>query len=256
VTVTSAYPRDLADLLPAARSLAESESGIPSRNRLMRELQIGAPKARALRACLLAEPAGDPVTEPAPAAATADLGPNLIAGAAEIDVAPFAEAEPAAHPGTIAVAATAITEPRVRKRAHSLILFFLAAPAFVAIWSGWVGLGGLTGFGVVHPLPGIWDSLSLNTAITLPVGVEAYAAYALRVWLSGGVPRRARRFAAVSAVASLILGAAGQVAYHLMMSAGIKSAPWQITTLVACLPVAVLGMGAALAHLVSEGGDQ
>jgi hypothetical protein len=28
-------------------------------------------------------------------------------------------------------------------------------------------------------------SLRLDTSITLPVGVEAYAAYALRAWLSG-----------------------------------------------------------------------
>jgi hypothetical protein len=58
-------------------------------------------------------------------------------------------------------------------------LLLIASPAAVAVWSGWVGLGGLCGFGVIHPLPGIWDGLQLNTAITLPVGVEAYGAYAL-----------------------------------------------------------------------------
>jgi hypothetical protein len=42
----------------------------------------------------------------------------------------------------------------------------------------------MTGFGQVHPPPGIWDSLHLDTAVTLPVGVEAYPAYALRAWLS------------------------------------------------------------------------
>jgi cytochrome bd-type quinol oxidase subunit 2 len=131
-------------------------------------------------------------------------------------------------------------------------VLLLALPAFVAIWSGWVGLGELTGFGVVHPLPGIADGFSLNTAITLPIGVETYAAYALRAWLSGRVPGRARRFAKWSAIGSLLLGALGQVAYHLMESAGVTVAPWWITTLVACLPVAVLGMGAALAHLMRE----
>ena len=34
-------------------------------------------------------------------------------------------------------------------------LFLIAAPAAVAVWSGWVGLGALCGFGVIHPLPGI-----------------------------------------------------------------------------------------------------
>jgi hypothetical protein len=49
-------------------------------------------------------------------------------------------------------------------------LYLIAAPAAVAVWSGWVGLGTLCGFGVVHPLPGIADGFTINTAITLPVG--------------------------------------------------------------------------------------
>lgn len=136
-------------------------------------------------------------------------------------------------------------------------VLLLAIPAFVAIWSGWVGLGGLTGFGEIHPLPGIWDSLSINTAITLPIGMEAYAAYAIKVWLTdGGVPARARDFARASAIGALLLGALGQVAYHLMASNGVTTAHWTVTTLVACLPVGVLGMGAALAHLLREEPDQ
>jgi hypothetical protein len=134
-------------------------------------------------------------------------------------------------------------------------LWLLAAPAMVAIWSGWVGLGSLTGFGTVYPLPGIADDFSFNSAITLPIGVETYAAFALRVWLSGTVPPAARRFARRSAIGSLVLGAAGQVAYHLMVAAGVTAAPWQITTAVSCLPVAVLGMGAALAHLIRANGE-
>lgn len=134
-------------------------------------------------------------------------------------------------------------------------VLLLALPAFVAIWSGWVGLGELTGFGPVHPLPGIWDEATINSAITLPIGVETYAAYALRVWLSGTGPLAARKFARASSIGSLLLGAAGQIAYHLMEAAGVRTAPWQITTLVACIPVAVLGMGAALAHL-SGGHDR
>lgn len=135
-------------------------------------------------------------------------------------------------------------------------LLVLAMPAFVAIWSGWVGLGEKAGFGVVHPLPGILDSLTLNTAITLPIGGETYAAYALHAWLSPGLPARARRFAGWSALASLLLGAGGQVAYHLLVVAGQQTAPWWITTIVACLPVAVLGMGAALAHMMSAEHEQ
>jgi len=139
-----------------------------------------------------------------------------------------------------------------RRAVRSWPLLVLAAPAAVAVWSGWVGIGQMTGFGMVHPLPGIWDSLRVDTAVTLPVGVEAYAAYALRAWLARGrqVSRRTRRFAGWSAAGSLLLGMAGQVAYHLLAQAGATRAPWQITTAVSCLPVLVLGTGAALAHLL------
>jgi HTH domain len=148
------------------------------------------------------------------------------------------------------------TPPALAARTiRSWPILLLAAPAFVAIWSGWVGLGKLTGFGPVELLPGIWDAARLNSAITLPVGMETYAAYALHVMLSTGASNRARAFARWSAIGSLVLGAAGQVAYHLMSAARLTHAPWQITALVACLPVAVLGMGAALAHLVRDGQD-
>ncbi|WP_280496242.1 sigma-70 region 4 domain-containing protein [Nocardia asiatica] len=138
-----------------------------------------------------------------------------------------------------------------RLRAWPVLL--LALPAFVAIWSGWVGLGQLTGFGPVRPLPGIADEFEINSAITLPIGMETYASYALYVWLSGRIRSdRTRSYAKWSAFGSLILGAVGQVAYHLMKAAGVTSAPWPVTVLVACLPVAVLGMGAALAHMISR----
>jgi hypothetical protein len=132
-------------------------------------------------------------------------------------------------------------------------VLLLALSAFVAIWSGWVGLGELTGFGPVQPLPGIADGFTVNTAITLPLGMEAYASYALYVWLNDRVrSARTREFAKWSTFGSLVIGAAGQIGYHLMAAAGITSAPWPVTLVVACMPVAVFGMGAALAHLVSQ----
>jgi Tautomerase enzyme len=97
--------------------------------------------------------------------------------------------------------APTVTEPD-RSRAQSAHdrtvrswpLLVLALPAAVAVWSGWAGIGQKTGFGRVQPPPGIWDSLHLDTAVTLPVGVEAYA---LRAWLSTSnkVSARTRRFA-------------------------------------------------------------
>jgi hypothetical protein len=129
-------------------------------------------------------------------------------------------------------------------------LLLIAAPAAVAVWSGWVGLGGLCGFGVVHPLPGIADGLRLNTAITLPVGIEAYGAYALGAWLTPATPAAARLFARRSALGALALGMAGQVIYHLLAAAHAARAPWPVVVLVSCLPVVTLGFGAALTHLL------
>jgi len=131
-------------------------------------------------------------------------------------------------------------------------LLVLAAPAAAEVWSGWVGIAQKTGFGLVSPLPGILPSLHLDTSITLPVGVEAYAAYALRAWLADqhAVSGRTRLFAKWSAICSFALGMAGQVAYHLLAQAGTARAPWPVTTIVSCLPVLVLAMGTALAHML------
>jgi hypothetical protein len=129
-------------------------------------------------------------------------------------------------------------------------LALIAAPAAVAVWSGWVGLGTLSGFGIVHPLPGIADGFQLNTAITLPVGVEAYGAYALGAWLAPGVAPAARRFARRSALGALALGMAGQVIYHLLAAAHAHRAPWPVVVLVSVLPVITLGFGAGLTHLL------
>lgn len=129
-------------------------------------------------------------------------------------------------------------------------LIVIAAPAAVAIWSGWVGLGQLCGFGLIQPFPGI-VSWHLDTAITLPVGVEAYGAFALGVWLRPhDIPPRARSFAKKSAIGALVLGCFGQVIYHLLAAAGAQRAPWPVIVLVSCMPVAVVGLGAGLMHLL------
>ncbi|MFJ8582644.1 ABC transporter permease [Micromonospora sp. NPDC093277] len=272
------YPQPIEALLPAARDLDLPDGQtFPSRNRLMREFRIGAPKADDLLARLKAEHAkqieaeqlptprlargailpADPDTDPAEPAVTdpdplPDVPESEPPAAEPVEITPAEPAEQVTtvgHPDTpTPPTPPAPAEPSRPAVAWPVVL--LALPAFVAIWSGWVGLGGLTGFGIVHPLPGIADGFSINSAITLPVGVETYGAYALYVWLSGRVPGPARRFAKWSALGSLAVGALGQIAYHLLEAAGVTAAPWWITTAVACLPVAVLGMGAALAHLV------
>jgi hypothetical protein len=163
-----------------------------------------------------------------------------------------ADTGPAADRGPVP---TADRSGVVRDRGRTIRswpLLLLAFPAAAEVWSGWVGIAQKTGFGRVTPLPGIWPSLHLDTSITLPIGVEAYAAYALRAWLAGEhwVSPRTRRFAKWSAIFSFALGMAGQVAYHLLIQAGESRAPWAITTVVSCLPVLVLAMGTTLAHML------
>jgi hypothetical protein len=96
---------------------------------------------------------------------------------------------------------------RPDRTVRSWPLLVLAAPAAAEVWSGWVGMAQKTGFGLVSPLPGIWPSLHLDTAITLPVGVEAYAGYALRAWLARdcSISDRTRRFAKWSAIFSFVI---------------------------------------------------
>ncbi|PPK65762.1 ABC transporter permease [Actinokineospora auranticolor] len=194
------------------------------------------------------EPVTSPVTEAPWAPLVADdTGAARVACAevtAPVDPGPTAAPQPGPVP------AEAGQKPWwSRGRSHSLPLLVIAAGAFVAIWGGWVGLGEKAGFGLVRLLPGIADEFVINSAITLPLGMEAYAAFALRVWLTSSRAAKGRGFAKWSAIAALILGGLGQVAYHLMEAAGITVAPWWITTFVSCLPVAVLGCAAALLHL-------
>lgn len=272
--VRSTYPVAVQDLIPAARQLTAELGGLPSRNRIMKEYRIGADKARTILDAL-AEPTSGPAephlhSVPSPADAEYESGtdemPAPLAEEASPQVTEHVDPGSPVRSGwrkflgssrrrgmSPADEPTTETAPEPGSDARpvrSWPVLLLALPAFVAVWSGWVGLGELTGFGVVHPLPGIADDFTINSAITLPIGVETYAAFALRVWLSGRVPLPARRFAKRSALGALGLGALGQVAYHLLDAQGVTAAPWPITTAVACLPVAVLGMGAALAHLI------
>lgn len=135
------------------------------------------------------------------------------------------------------------------RRVNKWPLYIIGSSAAAAVWSGWVGLGGLTGFGPVHLLPGIWNTFVINTAITLPIGVEAYGVYSLGVWISPDTPKHVRKYAKWSAIGSLVLGALGQIAYHLLAAAHRTAAPWEIITLVSCLPVLVLGLASGLHHL-------
>jgi hypothetical protein len=232
--MTSAFPRSLEELIPQAERLARELGTWPSQNKLKAALHVRAERAKAVLQALR-DSGFDPTTEPVRRLHV--VPEDTIAGTLPTGE-PSAQVSHDAEP----------VEPSPSQVRRWPVLL-LAAPAFVAIWSGWVGVGVLTGFGPVHPLPGIASGFTINSAITLPIGVETYAAYALRVWLSGTGPMRAQRFAKHSAIAAFVLGGLGQIAYHLMTAAHLTVAPWPITTVVSCLPVVVLGFGAALAHL-------
>ncbi len=180
-----------------------------------------------------------------PSAETAEMIMSPVRVSAET-----AERQTEAQSGTADDEARQERPAKERKPVQVWPVWLLMLPASVAIWGGWVGLGEMAGFGVVNLLPGIGEGFEVNTAITLPIGMEVYAAYALYVWLSGRAVGKAKAFAKRSAITSLVVGALGQAVYHVMEAAGVGVAPWYVTAVVACLPVAVLGMGAALAHMV------
>lgn len=168
-----------------------------------------------------------------------------------MDLAELADLAPAEHQSEQPVpdAGVRSTSSPYPGRWPLLVIAFGAA---VAVWSGWVGLGELTGFGEINPLPGIVQHWTIDTAITLPLGVESYAAYALRVWLSPApLSTRTRRYARASSITSLATGIGAQVAYHLMTAHHLAAAPDWITTLVSSVPIALVGLAAALASLVS-----
>jgi hypothetical protein len=52
---------------------------------------------------------------------------------------------------------------------------------------------------------------------------------------------------------------AGQIIYHLLAAAHATAAPWPVVVVVSCMPVAVLGLAAALTHLLrraAEGSEE
>jgi hypothetical protein len=286
--MTSAYPLAPEVLAEKVRALAVEMGGWPSRNKVMTTFRVGAPKATEALDTLRA--AGfDPTTPTTtPAAETSaesapevDTGPGLHlvkpapAGlaegrsnghriAVEPSTAPVAgqdtrgAGDEVADGASSEVAQVVNPGPRRRVRVPRWPILVIALGAFVSIWGGWVGLGKLAGFGPVQLLPGIADEFVINSAITLPLGVEAYAFYALWVWLAPAaarVPARARRFACWSSAAALGVGLFGQATYHLLAAAGAERAPDPVVVFVSCLPVLVLGAAAALAHLTHHADD-
>jgi hypothetical protein len=230
-------------------SLAASDE-LPSKNAIMRSFGAGSPRAIRLRrmaqtdrspvhlcppVCSPEPPA--PVSVPDELPASEPALPGSVPGGERGETSPWYQPPCSIRDWLVA-------------RRLVLLVCAIALPAFVAIWSGWVGMGALTGFGWVTLLPGI-APLRIDTAITLPIGLEVYAVAALHTWLTARPNSRLASYARTSAIVALCIGASGQVAWHVMSSAGLSQAPVWVTVLVACLPVAVVGMGTALATLIA-----
>jgi hypothetical protein len=243
--------RQLASKRPSGRR----GGGLPAALGAHLEALLPQPPAPAGSLVITEASAPVPAAETARKATVAGAPVMVFAGPpAPFPIDPDAPVDKPAE-GTRAATTASAPVPGLR-RVRTWPAFLVAVPAAVAIWAGWVAIGKLTGFGRVNLLPGFGRGWVVDTAITLPVGVEAYAAYAFYVALNPAAPFKARRFAGWSAGLAVVLGMGGQTAYHLMTAAGMTAAPWQITTLVSCLPVGVFALVAVLVHLVhadSEG---
>lgn len=219
----------------------------PGRDALVNHLGISPWQAQqALKALkkveelALSEPPQEPTELPAPTVAGTDQ-PNAA-------VAPEGPAE---GPTLNCPPAPSVSTTSSPPRPWPLMLIGIAAA--VALWSGWVGLGEKSGFGIIQPLPGIADGFTLNTAITLPISAEAYAAYALRVWLSTSFhSARTIAFARWSSILSFGIGVAAQAGYHLLEAFGYERAPWPVVLLVSSVPVAMALAASGLAKLVKD----
>lgn len=138
---------------------------------------------------------------------------------------------------------------------HIAAALLIAIPAFLAVWSGWIGLGELTGWGKRNMLPGLVKEggwATINTSITLPIGVEAFGALSLSVFLASRHRRGLLRFySGLCAFGSILLGCFGQIAYH-VLTATSQKAPNELVAFVAMLPPLVLAAAAGLIHLAAS----
>ncbi|AVT37408.1 DUF2637 domain-containing protein [Plantactinospora sp. BB1] len=211
-------PRTVDELLPDARLLVDWLGEVPSRNRLMRDLRIGADKADAIRSRLLAERPADPWThavpvgevsgpdpDPVAAGSAPDPGPGTDTGsvggavvesspersarpAADVIAAPAAPPEPTPDPGTVRRLI------RVRWAVRAVLLLGVAASVAGNVLHAWDN--------PISQAIAAWPPLALLLTVELISRVPVH--------------RRALAFARMATTA-VIAGIAGWVSYwHLV----------------------------------------
>jgi hypothetical protein len=127
---------------------------------------------------------------------------------------------------------------------HLWVLVLIAAACGLEVCATWIGIGSRSGFPVIRLPYGI---ARIPTDFCLMVCMEAYAGYAIFIWLTR-TGRRSGPFAMWSGLAAAAASVTAQVAYH-VTGTGAVPPPW-LVGLVSALPVIALILAALLIHLV------
>lgn len=133
---------------------------------------------------------------------------------------------------------------------HLWVLVIIAAACGLEVCATWVGIGSRSGFPVIRLPYGI---AHIPTDFCLMVCMEAYAGYAIFIWLTR-TGRRSGPFAMWSGLAAAAASITAQVAYHVTGTQAVPP-PW-LVGLVSALPVIALILAALLIHLVRLDRDE
>lgn len=147
------------------------------------------------------------------------------------------------------------TETPKRGVLTGLAMLGVGLTAAITSWAGWTGLAELCGF---RGTLSLGDSLpTLHVSWLVAVSVDLYALVGFQMWLHGSrwVSDHTRNFARASTFAAIILGAAANVAYHVIsaekiraeyLTEGLPMPPMAVVVIVSSLAPIFLGV---VAHL-------
>lgn len=127
-------------------------------------------------------------------------------------------------------------------------LYLISVGAVLAVWSGWVELGAMCGFGIEQPLYGVWNGLKINAAISLPLSMEAYGFYAMGFWFDPDEAEGVRKYARWTTILAYTLGFLAQATYHVLAAMHMQHAPIPVVVFVSGVPVATICVAGGLLH--------